>query len=100
MVILKQPYNRETVLTLAGIVDFACWKGIYYARKWPVTPRAHLTPNTLAQNAPYGYISQQGQTLDTATRDAYASMAVSTQQTWRDYQIQTFYGKSISLSAR
>jgi len=41
-----------------GQVDLYQWRGNWYARKWPVTPKSHITQATMATAAIFGALSK------------------------------------------
>lgn len=86
------------ILGFRGVIDYFCWKGMYLARSWPQKPRQPRSPAVKAQYAPFAFISQQATTIDLSTRTAYESMAWQTERTFRDYQIDLFYGKDVDIS--
>lgn len=58
MAVLSSPPTQSMIRAARGHIDFACWKGIWYARKWPYTPPSHMSPLSLDQNALWAAISR------------------------------------------
>jgi hypothetical protein len=94
---LTQPWDRDRILGLKGVLDFYTWKGIPVVRSWPRTNMASLTANTIAQWPKFAFISQQWKNIEPAVAEAYQAMAVGTQRTGRDYQIEVYYYKSVEI---
>lgn len=97
MAVLKQLPEKEIILGLKGVVDFACWKGVFYARKWPAYTGYNKLPGPAANQPAYGYISQQAKAITPTVLAAYQALADATQRTFRDYQIGNFYGYNVAL---
>lgn len=87
----------DIVLGLKGTVDFSSWKGIIYARKWPVYTGYNDKPTVIAGNAPFGYIKQQAKEIDASTTAALTEMVNGTQRVYTDEQVSLYYGYDVVI---
>lgn len=92
MVRLPSLPDLEIIKGFRGHVDFAVWKGIPYARKWPRTPRSHLTPATLAAAQVFGAILKAYALLAGLAKDLYAQDAADQTRTGRDIYVSAVLG--------
>jgi len=76
-----------------GILDFYLWKGIPCVRKWPVTPKSHLTKGTMTAAKTFGAIIKAYALVDTITRDAFTEDAQDHPRTARDIYVSATLGK-------
>lgn len=83
---------------LKGKLDFYEWKGVACVRKWPRTPRSHLTTGTRSLWPVWGYITQQVPNTSPETIAALRTMIKATQLVWRDQQANLYYAKTITIS--
>lgn len=78
----KMP-SVEIIKKFAGIVDFACWKGIAYARKWPKKFKV-TAPGTLASNEKFNLCVANYNLLSQAERDYWREVASDKDYSGRD----------------
>lgn len=94
---INAPWDRDRIYGLKGILDFYTWKGIPTVRSWPQTTRSSLTPATKAQWPVFGYITQQWPYTDVSVAEALREMSIETQRVPRDYQLELYYNRGVTL---
>lgn len=97
MATLSQPWDKDRILGLKGILDFYNWKGLNVVRSWPQTAPSSLTPATKAQWSWFRHITKQWPMIDASLAAAYTEMAVGTQRAPRDYQFETYRNYSVTI---
>lgn len=76
-----------------GILDFYVWKGIPLVRKWPVTPKSHLTEGTMTAAKTFGKIIKAWGLIDSVTMAAFIEDAQDHPRTARDIYVSATLGK-------
>lgn len=84
--------SLEVIKGFRGLLDFVAWRGIYYVRSWPQTPRERLTPATLAAAALFGnglktYAWLAGPLISFLQQDSYDQPLTA-----RDLYMRALYG--------
>ncbi len=82
----------EIIRGFKGTLDFYYWKGIPCVRKWPHTPRSHLTQGTLSASAVFVAIIQGYALLGGAVKTLYQEAAADQPRTGRDLFVTGTYG--------
>lgn len=82
----------EVIRGLKGTLDFYYWRGLPYVRKWPQTPRAHLTQGTLAAAAIFTAIIQGYALLGGKVKTLFQEAAADQPRTGRDLYVTATYG--------
>lgn len=85
------------ILGLRQVLDFACWRGQLYVRKWPRPIGKNRAPLVAAQWPASAYITQQWYNTSTDVQAAFNYLAQQTERTGRDYQMSAYYGKPITI---
>jgi hypothetical protein len=80
-----------------GVLDFSCWRGIYYVRTWPRRPPLPRSPAVQAQWPTWAYASRLVSLVGPEVYSAAAQLAVSTQRTARDILTSLYYGNTVSF---
>lgn len=84
MVKLHAPVSDETIRRLRGVIDFSCWKGIFYARTWPRNTGRAQTPASLEAARLFGEISKEISFVPEQERDVLRSETADGGFTWKD----------------
>lgn len=90
---IKALPGLDIIKGFRGTLDFALWKGLPYVRRWPRTPRHHLTPATLAAAALFGEILKSYRLLADTIYEAFQEDAADQPRIPRDIFISATYGK-------
>lgn len=81
---IKALPGLEVIRGFKGVIDFYLWKGLPCARKWPHTPRSHLTAATLASAQLFGEIALAYNQLANEVLAAFQEDAADQPRTARD----------------
>ena len=73
-----------------GVVDYYVCRGQPCARKWPHWRPRKSTPEELANQEDFSYITKVTRSLQPSIIEQYQRMAVSTPFTWRDLAIRAY----------
>ncbi len=90
---LSHGWERDRIMGFKGKLDFYYWKGIPVVRKWPYTPRSHLTSSTRAQWPKFALVSTSYSAQSAQQIEALLAMSNYTQRTSRDVYIALNYAK-------
>lgn len=90
----RPPYG--VVTAGKGKVDFAAWRGLYYARAWPKKPTGPRSTKVQQQMARMTAAAKVVRQLSAADYNFAYAATKGTQWTYRDYLFSQVYGKSIS----
>jgi len=90
--------EQKIIQQFKGVVDFYEWKGIPVARKWPYTPRSHLSAGTRAQWADFAHVRTSYSNSTANIRNAAYWQATGTQLTAQDLYIGVFYNKLVRIT--
>lgn len=82
----------EIIRGFKGTLDFYYWRGVPCVRKWPHTPRAHLTQGTLDAAAVFTAIIQGYALLGGAVKALFQEAAADQPRTGRDLYVSAAYG--------
>ncbi|MBA7527121.1 hypothetical protein ES705_19295 [subsurface metagenome] len=93
MPVIKALPGLEVIQGFKGTLDFYYWKGIPCVRKWPHTPRAHLTQGTLSSAALFAAILKGYALLGGLVKTIYQEAAKDQDRTGRDLYMSATYGK-------
>lgn len=92
MPVIKTMPALEVIRGFKGTLDFYLWKGLPCVRKWPHTPRAHLTQGTLDANAIFVAIIQAYGLLGGTVKALFKEAAADQPRTGRDLFVTATYG--------
>lgn len=84
--------SLEVIEGFKGLIDFVSWRGIFYARKWPVTPRASLSEAHFERAKLFGEIVQAYSLLAGEVIAYYQEMAEGIPRTARDLHVAAVLG--------
>lgn len=85
MPVLNSLPDPDTIRRLKGTLDYYVWKGLPCVRKWPVTPKAHLTSGTLTQSARYSSWLKRAHLTAAEVQAVANDVARQSNWTWRDF---------------
>lgn len=86
--------DEATILGFRGELDFAIWRGIPYARRWPNKAAPGPLTGSWATAAALGDYSTRLKALATPIVDAAIAASQGSNQTWRDLVISSGYGSA------
>ena len=89
---LKALPELEIIKGFRGILDFALWKGLPYARRWPRSSKASQTPATRAAALIFGQVLRLYSLLAAAVLTFYIEDAKTQPRTPRDIMVSGVYG--------
>lgn len=86
--------GTETVTKTRGVLDYACWRGLYYVRQWP--RKFSGTPSTprMTSAAIFGAVAHQMSLADPSYQAA-AALVAGPGETWRDVATRGVYDNLI-----
>lgn len=93
MAILSAPWDKTRIKGMKGKLDFYTWKGIPVVRRWPRTPRSHLSPYSIAQWPKFSVVSSSYKLQPPGVIDALRQMSDGSQASVRDEYIALNYAK-------
>lgn len=82
----------EIIKGLKGTLDFVEWRGIFYVRSWPITPRSSLSPAHFTRANLFGAIIQAYPLLASVVTEAYRLAAEGSPRTARDLHVSAVLG--------
>jgi len=88
----------EVIKGFKGAIDYACWKGIPYARSWPRPPWLPRSPAVQAEWPEFTAMTQSWSQLEPITRAATEAMVVGSQQRALDMWAGLWYGHNIDIT--
>lgn len=94
---LASPWDNTRIKGMKGKLDFYLWKGIPVVRKWPYTPRDHLSPRSVAQWPKFATVSASYKLQGPSVLPALAQMSGNSQASVRDVYIALNYAKMITF---
>lgn len=83
----------EVIYSFRGILDYACWRGILYVRKWPRSPSLPRSPAVQATAAAFADISRRLSATDPYLQAQWAAEGEPT-WTWKDAATSAMYGNA------
>lgn len=89
---IKSLPGLDIIRGFKGTLDYYLWKGLPCVRKWPVTPRRHLTPATLAAAAIFGAVLKSYRLLAETVLAAFQEDAADHERTARDIYVAAVHG--------
>jgi hypothetical protein len=84
--------SLEVIRGFKGVLDFVKWRGIFYVRRWPVTPPSSLSPEHYQRANLFGEIVRAYAFLAGPIHDAYATESKGTPRTGRDLHVAAVLG--------
>lgn len=99
MAVIAQLPAKNIIDGFRGTLDFyvKCGHGsarTVCVRKWPVTPRANLTPGTIAAQRPFAIAASSVSLVSQEIKDLYFEMAAGTSYTWKDVAMSLYLKNS------
>jgi hypothetical protein len=79
-----QHISKQTIRTLAGIVDFYYWRGIPVARSWPVMRVKERSPAVLAAAAAFKASRADLRLMSSEVRAAWRTLGRGKKAAWLD----------------
>jgi len=89
---IDSPPSEEIIRGFKGTLDFVKWRGIFYVRKWPVTPRSSLSAAHFQRAALFGAIVKAYSLLADEALQLYAEEAKGIPRTGRDLHVSAVLG--------
>ena len=84
--------SPEIIRGFKGLIDFVEWRGIFYVRKWPITPRSSLSAAHFERAALFGEIVKAYSLLAGNVIAYYQNMAQGIPRTARDLHVSAVLG--------
>lgn len=94
------PIAQEIRDTFRGTLDFSCWRGIHYVRKWPTRVEMPRSPNVQASANKFGYVSKQASEIDPDIQQAYQDLVGTLPSSWKDFMTAFYIHGTEVLEAR
>ncbi len=84
--------SPEIIRGFKGLIDFVEWRGIFYVRKWPVTPRSSLSSDHFVRAKLFGQIVRAYSEIAAEVIAFYREDAADQPRTARDLHVSAVLG--------
>ncbi len=92
MATLSELPGKDIILAMRGVIDYACWRGIFYARCWPRRPSS---PRSAPVQAAAAIFAAYSRALAYQTPQLVQAARIATREslwTWKDITTAAAYG--------
>ena len=76
--------GHDIIVAMRGVLDYACWRGVFYVRSWPRPPRGPRSAAVQAAGAAFAAFSRALKLMDATLRNAAITATNGTTWTWKD----------------
>lgn len=91
MAVIDSAPDDFTVRAARGVLDYACWRGVYYVRSWPALRRSPMSAAQQASANAFGAVAQAAAQTDPNLQAAWQYTG-GLLYTWKDTLTAAMYG--------